>query len=183
MPDDQISLIITSLLLVVNRLDASWLSRLFIHKLDAVVSITCRKSANIRLHEVWFPQARRQPILFNTLWATNGPDALTLTFYPVFSDILVVRVLSRKKMGWICVNDYTLSHNDLGKHQGNNWPKWPCCRLEKLKYITVLMNLMNTPIFLTSESESSLLLACSCSAFLLEDISLNFIAIYDNSVP
>ena len=39
---------ITSLLQVVNRLDASWLSRLFIHKLDAICFNTCNKSANIK---------------------------------------------------------------------------------------------------------------------------------------
>ena len=45
-------LMITSLLQVVNRLEESWLSRLFIHKL--VVSTTRTKSVNIKLQQGWF---------------------------------------------------------------------------------------------------------------------------------
>ena len=49
-------LMITSLLQVVNRLDASRFSALFIHKLDASCFNNFSKSVNIKLHQVSFSQ-------------------------------------------------------------------------------------------------------------------------------
>ena len=50
-------LMITSLLQVVNRLDASWLSRLFIHKFDASCFNNLQQVCkNINLQQVWFSQ-------------------------------------------------------------------------------------------------------------------------------
>ena len=45
----------TNLLQVVNRFDASWFSKLFIHKLDSRCA-TCNKSVNNKFHQVWLPQ-------------------------------------------------------------------------------------------------------------------------------
>ena len=48
---------VTGLLQVVNRLAASWLSRLFIHQLDASCFVNLQQvQASIRLQQVWFSQ-------------------------------------------------------------------------------------------------------------------------------
>ena len=48
------SLLTTSLLQVVNRLVASWLSKLLSTSLLQVVSTSCNKSANDKLQQAWF---------------------------------------------------------------------------------------------------------------------------------
>ena len=51
------SLLTTSLLQVVNKLVASWFSKLVIHRLNASCFTSCNKSADDKLQQAWFWQA------------------------------------------------------------------------------------------------------------------------------
>ena len=81
-------LMVTSLLQVVNRLAASWLSKLFIHKLEASCSTTRSKPANIKTQQVWFLQTCYN--LLTTCRKPVKPQLAALTVKKVVKDLLQV---------------------------------------------------------------------------------------------